>query len=95
MTARTACCVPFCARSTKGVWAEWLCSDHWKLVDRSLKALRTRSRRRWRKRGEIEDVEQDGSKGYRLTRRRAWRVDRGYWRRMVRQAIERASGISA
>ncbi len=88
---RTPCKVPFCGRSKKGAWLWWLCPDHWRPVDRELKALRTRLKRRFRKRGEI----QEGKTWWRTTSPRASRAIGGVDRRMIRQAIERAAGISA
>lgn len=40
--ARSNCCVPFCRRTSTLFRGEWLCGDHWRLVDRPLKAFRTR-----------------------------------------------------
>ena len=40
--ARSNCCVPFCRRTSTLFRGEWLCGDHWRLVDRSLKTFRTR-----------------------------------------------------
>lgn len=73
---RTACCVPFCRRTSTLFPHEWVCGDHWRLVDRSLKLVRTRllhgrrnlPQRRWRK---LEGL---------------------IWSRMKRQAIARAAG---
>lgn len=85
---RSSCCVPFCRRTTTTFppGHEWLCADHWRLVDRSLKLSRTRLVRRFKRRGWFED-------------RRRWptvnRALDGIWRRMKRQAIERAAGMSA
>src|SRR5690349_21048332 len=39
---RIRCCVPFCRRTSTRHSDEFLCADHWRLVDRRLKALRTR-----------------------------------------------------
>lgn len=51
MTGRTLICqVPFCRRSTsrpKPYWDEWLCAQHYKLVDKRLKNLRSAA---WRRR---------------------------------------------
>jgi hypothetical protein len=52
---RLHCLVPGCRRTRgqrKGEEPitgdeEWICSVHWKMVPRSLKSLRTKSRRRW------------------------------------------------
>lgn len=57
MTGRIGCVVPGCRRTRgdrKGdplqPGMEWICGEHWALVDRSLKRLRARSRRRWDRR---------------------------------------------
>lgn len=93
MTAavRTPCCVPFCRRSTAGRWKGFICGPHWRLVDRDLKQLRSRLRRRFMKRGEVVTI----PRGWRFLTDRAARIENGIWRRMVRQAIERATGVSA
>lgn len=90
MTGRTACAVPFCRRTVAGVWAHWLCRDHWRLVDRELKRLRTRLRRRFASRGEVEPVEG----GHFWKTPRAWRIACALNRRATRQATERAGGIA-
>lgn len=53
MVTRLPCLVPFCRR-TRGdrkndplrPGLEWICAEHWRLVDRSLKLKRRRLRRR-------------------------------------------------
>lgn len=50
MTARKTCCVPFCRRTTGRDPSsfEWICGDHWRLVDRRLKsAWRRQLKRRY------------------------------------------------
>lgn len=81
MTPRLACCVPFCQRTiaNKEGWTEWLCPDHWRLVNRKIKALRARVRRKIRLNRYNHGRDLD-----------AW-----LWREAKRQAIERAAGISA
>lgn len=76
---RMPCCVPFCGRGSTTFPPGWefLCANHWRLVDRELKLLRTKARRR---RGSGE---------------RYWRLEGLIWRRMKRQAIERAAGAAA
>ncbi len=88
--ARTPCSVVFCRRTTAGQWAFWMCADHWRMVDRSLKQLRTKLRRRFQRRGEVTVTDRAIS----WLSPRAWRVCCGIHRRMIRQATERASGIS-
>lgn len=81
---RSGCCVPFCRRTSTLFRDEWICGEHWRLVDRDLKRLRTRLLIRFKRRPQTMAV------------RRAWlRIEQATWRRMKRQAIERATGISA
>lgn len=86
---RTSCSVPFCRRSTAGVWKGFICGPHWRLVDRDLKRLRTRVRQRYMRLGEVVTI----PRGWRCLTDRAARADNGIWRRMVRQAAERAAGL--
>lgn len=73
---RTSCIVPFCPRTSTLFPNEWACGDHWRLVDRSLKAFRTRH---------LKHLERTAS-------RRRWSTAEALiWRRMKRQAIERAA----
>lgn len=79
---RTSCIVPFCRRTSTVMPGEWVCGEHWRLVDRGLKRVRTRLIRRWRRNGRWDAPDHA--------------VDRtlnAIWRRMKRQAIERASGV--
>jgi len=79
-----ACVVPFCPGGftveTTDSSTEAICRDHWRLVDKALKAARTRQRREAE-----EDVDEAGPSHA--------AVDHHYWGRMRRQAIERAAGI--
>lgn len=87
---RTSCCVPFCRRTSTLFRDEWVCGEHWRLVDRSLKRLRSTLRRRWVKRWRAAQYRR------RVDLNIAWRrVEAAIWRRMKRQAIERAAGASA
>jgi hypothetical protein len=78
------CVVPFCEGGyqvdpdTSG--SEAICGDHWRLVDKRLKAVRTH-RRREAERDEVGGPTPED-------------VDAHYWPQMCRQAIERAAGIS-
>ena len=38
MVERLACCVPFCGRTTKADFSEWVCAEHWRMVPRALRA---------------------------------------------------------
>jgi hypothetical protein len=81
---RTGCIVPFCRRTTTMMEAEWICGTHWRLVDMGLRRLGGRLLRRWKRTGRWDD-------------QRKWRVIglayEGWWKRVKRQAIERAAGI--
>ena len=74
------CCIPFCHRQTSKYpdCEEFLCCDHWPLVDRSLRKLRTRIWRRWRKYGRPPT---------------AGLINARIWSKMKTQAAERAAGI--
>lgn len=88
---RVGCCVPFCRRgSTK--WPipyELLCGDHYRMSDKALRVKRARVRRKLARLGELDTTSCKS-----LTDRAA-RIDRLFWERIKRQAIERALGISA
>lgn len=79
-----ACVVPFCEGGYKvdsdSTSNEAICGDHWKLVDKALKASRTRRRR-----------EAEGDDEAPVS---ADAIEAHYWTRMCRQAIERAAGIA-
>jgi hypothetical protein len=91
--------MPGCRRWSRRFSDEWLCVDHWRLVPRDLKLLRTTLIRRWRRRLEkteaIWRVEQALASRLAFTSVRApyRRGERAVWRRMKRAAIERAAGI--
>ncbi len=85
---KSSCIVPYCPRTTRTfpLGHEWLCADHWKLVDTAFKRLRTRIIKRAKKRGRFQ----------KWTHRDALELTlMGWWRRAKKQAIERAMGISA
>lgn len=97
--ARLQCCVPFCSRS-RGDWkgdpvskySEWICADHWRLVDRRLKTIR----RRILQRAEFIMGGDDYKRG--LVHRRAITAigsNARIWTKMKAQAIERAMGMRA
>jgi hypothetical protein len=118
---RSTCCVIGCRRTSTLFEREWICGEHWRLVDRDVKRLRTKILKRRRheveaaqgrfnaacealavnkpdeSRYRLEDLE-----AYDLAQAQLSGVNRGYWatvdlfwRRMKRQATERALGISA
>lgn len=44
---RMMCCVPHCNRSCKiGLWAEWICGKHWRLVGKITRRRFFMARRR-------------------------------------------------
>jgi hypothetical protein len=63
MTARLPCCVPFCRRTIgaeKG-YSEWICARHWRLVDKDMRRLKSRSGAAIRKaEAEIEAINREG-----------------------------------
>lgn len=77
---RIACCVPFCRRTTgRTEFSEWLCGDHWRLIDKRRRQVYGRYMRQWRRYSHGKIVPQA--------------VDR-IWNRLKREAIERAAGIA-
>lgn len=85
MIGRLACCVPFCRRTTgRTEFREWICGDHWRLIDKAKRRVYGRLGKRWRRYrcddgwANLSEVE---------------RADR-IWRRLKAQATERAAGIT-
>jgi activating signal cointegrator 1 len=75
---RLACVVPFCRRTTaRADFHEWICSDHWRLIDKVRRQVYGRHLRRWRR---------YGAAAYGPAAARIWRG-------LVAQAVERAMGI--
>lgn len=82
MTARIGCCVPFCRRTRANVnpaYDEWICGDHWRLIDKARRRVWGRVRGRWRRFGPPAAA---GAIAARL------------WVSLKRQAIERAMGAA-
>jgi hypothetical protein len=85
MKDRITCVVPFCRR-TRGDRKgdpitpdmEWICGDHWRLVERNRRRAYGRHRRRWRR------FSPEGAED-----RATWRL----WSWLKRRAIERAAGL--
>lgn len=78
MTNRLCCVVPFCKRTNgRAGFDEWICGDHWKLIDRDRRRAYGRYARQWR-RYRQEDA---GVAAARL------------WEVLKRAAIERAVGL--
>ena len=110
---KSRCCVPGCRRSSTLFSREWMCGDHWRLVDRALKAFRTKRMRplyrRWStanalrvafQQDALSRGEEVGDGVWRLVdierraARRWWAAENLIWRKMKRQAIERAAGLA-
>lgn len=89
---RTACCVPFCRRTSTLFPKEWLCADHWRLVERRLKRFRTKRLNQLRGRWQKAYAEEPQSKRATMARQAYWRAEALIWERMKRQAISRAAG---
>lgn len=76
--ARTPCVVPFCRRTTaRAEFEEWICGDHWRLIEKPRRQAYGRYLRRWRRYG-------DAAYGPAAAR---------LWRALKRTAIERAAGL--
>jgi hypothetical protein len=106
---KSGCIVPFCRRTSTLFKGEWVCGEHWKLVDRSLKAYRTKRLKQITKAFEKEDaLTREAQRLFALKEGREleiwkhanraadlagkWRrVEALIWRKMKRQAIERAA----
>ncbi|MCW5693819.1 MAG: hypothetical protein KIT48_15775 [Pseudolabrys sp.] len=83
MTAvRLQCCVPFCRRTRKNEnpeYVEWICGDHWPLIDKPRRRVWGRIRGRWRRFGPPAAADA---------------IARRLWACLKRQAIERTTGIA-
>lgn len=91
---RSTCCVFGCRRTSTKYRGEWVCGPHYRLVDTALKRTRIRLRARHRKAFAAAQRAADGPAVERICS--AWdRMENAVWRRMMRQATERALGISA
>lgn len=86
MTDRISCVVPFCVLTRgdrKGdpikPGMEWICGDHWRLIEKQPRRVYGRMRKRRRKFSPTQsDIEAE------------WRL----WRWLKRKAIESAMGIA-
>lgn len=82
MTDRIGCCVPYCRRTRKNDFrpgAEWICGDHWRLIDKARRRVWGRIRGRWRRFGPPAAADAIATR---------------LWAALKRQAIERAMGIA-
>lgn len=79
--------MPFCRRTTgRAEFSEWLCGDHWRLVDKRRRRVYGRYMRQWRRFGPSGNTPEY----YARVHAAAGRI----WNRIKRQAIERAAGIA-
>lgn len=90
---RIGCCVPFCRRTRSMAGSavdEWICGQHWKLTDHTLRA----GFFRWEQRAKRVRMESPSTlgKGQRLLRIKSVIWHR-YWERLKKQAIERSAGL--
>lgn len=79
-TLKVSCCVVGCGRHGRIAPPddEWICADHWKLVDRELKQHYRRVRRKMNQFGRFQSLE---------------RLSHKLWVQLREQAIERAMGL--
>jgi hypothetical protein len=80
---RVACCVPFCRRTTARQFVEWICREHWLLIDPRKRRVYARQRRRFRRFAGDEVAAEIFD-----------RVTDRLWRNIKREAIERAVGVA-
>lgn len=95
MTAdRTPCCVPYCRRSTKHSYSEWICSVHWPAVPKRLKRRLSLFKRRYRQRyGNTAWHLYPAGSDNRIGAVRVDRLIRKVWAACKKAAIESAAGI--
>lgn len=105
MTARprypkTTCAIIGCRRISTLFVGEWMCGNHWRMVDRALKTFRTRRLKQlyaaWEKVFAEYQAVQTKETWLRVKRAAdAWdRADGITWRRMKKQATERSLGLA-
>jgi len=99
MTKRVACCVPFCRRTTSADTSEWLCPNHWRIVQPSIKQayFRTllRMRKVLRRKPQYRRYwELPPGSPARMSAIDMWARYRSAWAKCKRDAIEGAAGIS-
>lgn len=94
MTDRTPCCVPFCRRSCKGQWSDWICGPHWMAVPARVRRIKYRAFRRYRRRfGDNGWWHYPPGSPDRLEALRLERLCNWAWSLCKKMAIERAAGI--
>lgn len=89
IAARLHCCAPYCRRSHRNDegYAEWLCGEHYGLADPVLRQRKAHYQRRQKlaeRRCDPASIE---------SAERLSRIANFLWRKIKRQAIERALGI--
>lgn len=80
---RIGCCVPFCRRTRLNdnpKFVEWLCPEHWPLIDKTRRRVWGRIKGRWRRFGPPAAASS---------------IEDRLWGALKRQAIERAAGVRA
>ncbi|MGR4927319.1 hypothetical protein ACIPUD_10980 [Bradyrhizobium sp. CAR08] len=90
--------MPFCRRSTKEQYSEWICSVHWPMVPKRTRQRRSQAKRLLKRAHLHADREARKTQGYIST----WRMNRigalrriasASWERCKREAIEAAGGL--
>lgn len=79
-SSRTACAVIGCRRTTPkdGIWLEWMCPKHWPTVDRRVRWMMSRIKRRAKRSGWTPSLVI---------------LEKRVWARAKRQATEAAVGL--
>lgn len=76
--------MPFCRHTTKRVeFREWICGDHWRLIDKTKRQVYGRIARQWRRYNPGNHPDYHSA---------VKRIDR-IWGRLKKQAIERGAGL--
>lgn len=97
MSERVHCCVPFCRRTTRKPYREWICGIHWRLVSSRTKQRRRAAVKIARRSNERFD-DAYSAQGYfeesQYQRVLAARhLSEALWERCKSEAIERAGGL--
>lgn len=98
MTDRLSCCVPFCRRTTKENFGEWVCGSHWRNVPSSIRDNFNAEKRRVRKiiarKPEYREWwKYPGGSSDRLAAVAMWRRYGNAWDACKAAAIEGEAGI--
>ncbi len=98
MMETTKCCVPYCGRSTKERYSEWICSVHWPMIPKRTRQRRSQAKRLL-KRARQRLERQYQRQGCQFTSAQWGRVEAAQrlvvalWERCKREAIEAAGGL--